>query len=75
MMQEENLASHAGNETPAGNASNAGAAVPASNAGMDRNAGWNMLTSFMNRMKEKEQNGTWQSYRNTNADDEEEEDG
>ncbi|MDY5142788.1 hypothetical protein [Actinotignum timonense] len=65
MMQEENLASHAGNETPAAPASNAGTAVPASNTGMDRNAGWKLLASFMNRMKEKEQNGTWQSYRDT----------
>lgn len=70
MMREEDLASNAGNETPAGNA---GAAVP---AGMDRNAGWAMLTSFMNRMKEKERAGTWTSYRNTaEHEDEEEEDG
>ncbi|MFJ1290096.1 hypothetical protein [Actinotignum timonense] len=65
MRPEENLASHAGNETSAAPASNAGTAVPASNTGMDRNAGWKLLASFMNRMKEKEQNGTWQSYRDT----------
>ncbi|MGJ9540734.1 hypothetical protein ACRQFD_06485 [Actinotignum sp. GS-2025c] len=57
-------AGHAGNETPA---------VPASNTGMDRNTGWNMLTSFINRMKEKEQNGTWQSYRNPDTSEEDEE--
>ncbi|MGJ9452298.1 hypothetical protein [Actinotignum sp. GS-2025c] len=72
MQPEENQASDAGNETSAVSAGNASTA---SHAGMDPNAGWNMLTSFMNRMKEKEQNGTWTSYRNTDTgdvDDEEE---
>ncbi|EPD27499.1 MULTISPECIES: hypothetical protein [Actinotignum] len=57
MQPEEN---HAGNETSvvsAGNASNA------SHAGMDRNAGWDMLASFMTRMKQHEKDGTWRSYR------------
>ncbi|MDK8283959.1 hypothetical protein ACRQF6_08755 [Actinotignum sp. GS-2025f] len=57
MQPEENLA---GNETIAVSAGNASTA---SQAGMDRNAGWDMLASFMNRMKEHERNGTWRSYR------------
>ncbi|MDE1565806.1 MULTISPECIES: hypothetical protein [Actinotignum] len=57
MQPEENQASNASEETPASNSGNA------SQAGMDRNAGWTMLASFMNRMKEHERNGTWRSYR------------
>ncbi|MDE1642028.1 MULTISPECIES: hypothetical protein [Actinomycetaceae] len=69
MQPEENLASSASEETPASTAGNetsavsAGNASTASHAGMDRNAGWDMLASFMNRMKEHELNGTWHSYR------------
>ncbi|MDE1656985.1 hypothetical protein ACXITP_04925 [Actinotignum sanguinis] len=70
-MHPEEHASNASDETPAAPAGNAGAAVP---AGMDRNAGWKLLASFMNRMKEKEQNGTWQSYRDT-SDEEADTDG
>lgn len=69
MSPEENLASNASEETPASNAGNETSAVSAGNAsssshaGMDRDAGWKLLASFMARQKQHEKDGTWRSYR------------
>ncbi|MDE1576984.1 hypothetical protein PWJ82_01565 [Actinotignum schaalii] len=72
MQPEENQASNAGNETSAVSAGTASDASTASHAGMDRDAGWKLLASFMARQKQHEKDGTWRSYRPGEPETEEE---